>query len=121
MIRILFLLLSLVPLSLEAIHYQNSITATPLSHNEYLVDMQLEKVVDANSSPKLIASPKLICTAGELAELSIESEDHSDLLSIKCFIPNTPDQKSLHTTLLMKEKGEIVLSFDNVLKLNLAQ
>jgi hypothetical protein len=38
-------------------------------------------------SPELIASPKIICTRGEPAKLTIGTEDQDDFLSIEVVIP----------------------------------
>lgn len=117
----LFLMLSLATFTLEAAHFQSSMSVTPILNNEvneYLVDMQIKKVVDANSAPQLIASPKIICMQGEPAQLTIESEDKADLLSIQITIPENASQTSVHASCLMKEKGEVVLSFDHVIQFN---
>lgn len=116
--NLFFLMLSLACVSLEASHFQSSMTVTPTQNDhEFLVEMQIEKVSE-ESAPELIASPKIICLQGKPAEFKIESEDQNDLLSIHVMIPENMSESSIQTSVLMKEKGQIVLSFDNVTNFN---
>lgn len=117
--KLFLLLLSLACVSLEAAHFQSSMSVTPISNrDEFLVEMQIEKVHEAGSTPELIASPKIICIQGEPAELKIESEDKFDLLSIRVIVPENFSQIGIQASVLMKEKGLVVLSFDNIIKLS---
>ena len=111
-------LLSFACVSLEATHFQTSMSVTPLSNqDEFLVEMQIEKIHAEGTPSELIASPKLICVRGEPSELNIESEDKSDLLSIRVLASEKISQKGIQASVLMKEKGLIVLSFNNTIKL----
>ncbi len=115
----LLLLISLSCFSLEATHFQSSMSVTPMSNkNEFLVEMQIEKIHEEGSEPELIASPKILCVQGKPAELNIESEDKSDLLSIRVVVPENISQKAIQASVLMKEKNLVVLAFDNTIKLN---
>lgn len=117
--KLCLLLLSLASINLEAIHFQSAMSVTPLNNNnEFIVEVQIEKVSDEDSEPELIASPKIICAQGKSAELKIESEDQLDLLCIQIEIPEDISQKGIQAFILMKEKGLVVLSFDNMIKLN---
>ncbi|MCI0382176.1 MAG: hypothetical protein L0207_03885 [Chlamydiae bacterium] len=116
---LLLLIASLTAFSLEAAHFQSSMSVTQLNDtNEYLVKMQIEKINDLDSSRQLIASPSLICLQGQPAQLTIASEDKTDLLSIQVMVPQNLQEEGIHASLLMKEKDQVVLSFDNVIKLN---
>lgn len=117
--KLLILLLSFAAFNVEATHFQSSMSVTPISNkNEYLVEMHIKKIIDMHSSPELIASPKIICTPGEPAQLTIESEDKADLLSVQVMIPDSSIQNCVHASVLMKEKGQVVLSFDNFINLD---
>jgi hypothetical protein len=119
--NLFFLILSLVCVSLEATHFQSSMSVTPISDkNEFLIDMQIEKISDGCSSPELIASPRIICIPGEPAQLTIGSEDQSDFLSIQIIIPENTSQIGVQASVLMKEKDQVVLSFNNTIKLSKA-
>ncbi len=118
----ILLMLSLAVCNLEATHFQSSMSVTPINGQEtieYLVEMQIEKVVDGFSSPQLIASPKMICSQGEPAQILFESEDKAELLSIQVVCDESALQKGIHASVLMKEKGEVVLSFENNIKVPL--
>lgn len=115
-------MLSISALHLEGTHFQSSMSVTPISCdgiNKYHVEMQITKMIDENSIPQLINSSELICIQGEPAHLIIESEDKADLLSIQIILPANTLQKSVEASILMKEKGQVVLSSVNVIKLNI--
>jgi hypothetical protein len=117
--KILFLLLNLVLFNLEATHFQSSMNVTPLiNENAYLVEMQIKKMVDGQDCPELVATPKIICALDQPAQLTIESEDKVDFISIQVMISDISSQKAMQASVLMKEKGHIVLSFDHVIQLN---
>lgn len=117
---LLFLMLSLATLSLEAAHFQASTSVTQIKKgtNEYLVEMMIEKRMDIHSEPELIASPKILCTEGEPAQLTVASDDQADLISINLLIPKNGSQREIQTSILIKEKDIVVLSLDNSFKIN---
>jgi hypothetical protein len=55
----------------------------------------------------------MICRRGDRTQFEVESEDEIDLLRIQVMI-----EEEVQLSVLMKEKGETVLSFDHVIKLN---
>lgn len=117
--KLLLLALSLACVSLEAAHFQSSMSVTPTNNkNEFFVEMQIEKLCDGCSIPELIASPKIICSRGEPAKLTIGTEDQDNFLSIKVVIPDNNSETEVQSTVFMKEKDQVVLSFDNNLKIN---
>jgi hypothetical protein len=81
-------------LSLALAHLQGDSIQTLASGNEYLVEMQIEQMVDQHL--ELIASPKLVCAAGQEAQVTMGSED-SALLAIKVtVIPKDDDEYFLN-------------------------
>jgi hypothetical protein len=117
--KLLFSMLSLACMSLEATHFQSSMSVTPInSKNAFLIEMQIEKLLDESSTPTLIACPKIICVPGKPTQLTIESDDQADALSIQVMIPENLSQDSIRTSILMKEKDQVVLSFSNMIKVN---
>lgn len=117
--KCLFLILVIAAFNVEASHYQSSMSVTPMSENQYLVELQVEKVIDAHSSPKLFWSPKIICVPGERAQVICASDDETDLLSLQVLIPNSSSpQKSIQSSILVKEKGQVVLSLNNGVQLS---
>lgn len=114
---LIFFMLSLACFGLEATHFQSSTSITPVGNeNQFLVEIQIKKIFDDCSIPKLIASPQIICVQGQPAKLRIESEDQADLLFIQVMIPENIPQAGIQTLILLKEKGEVVLSLDNLIR-----
>lgn len=112
-------LLSLACISLEATHFQSSMSITSINNGDaFLVEIQIEKVHEVDSTPELIACPKIICVKGEPTEIKIESEDKSDLFFVRVTVPENISQTGIQTSVFMKEKGLVVLSFDNTIKLD---
>lgn len=104
--------------TVEATHFQSTMSITPVNDkNEYAVNMQIFKVTDATCS-ELVAAPKMLCVPGEPTLLTIESEDKADLLSIEATVLDSPNQKILHASVLMKEKEQVVLSFEHEIQVN---
>jgi hypothetical protein len=117
--KLLLLALSLACVSLEAAHFQSSMSVSSTSNkNEFLVEMQIEKLCDGCSIPELIASPKIICSPGEPAQVTIGSEDQADFLSIQVMIPKNTSQTGVQASILMKENNQVVLSLNNDIKVN---
>lgn len=117
--NLLFLALSLVGFNLEATHFQSSMSVIPTREkNEFLIEMKIEKVINGCTIPELIASPKIICMQGAPAQVTIGSEDQDDFLSVQVAIPENTSQTSVHASILMKEKGQVVLSCDNTINLH---
>lgn len=117
--KLLLLVLSFVCVSLEAAHFQSSMSVTSMSNkNEFLVEMQIEKLCDGCTVPELIASPKIICSRGEPAKLTIGTEDQDDFLAIEVVIPDNDSESGLQSKIFMKEKGQVALSSNHILRLN---
>jgi hypothetical protein len=116
--KLLLLALSIACVSLEAAHFQSSMSVTSTSNNEFLVEMQIEKLCDGCSIPELIASPKIICARGEPAKLTIGAEGQDDFLAIEVVIPDNESGTELQSKIFMKEKGQVALSFNHSLKVN---
>lgn len=117
--KLLLLALSLACVSLEAAHFQSSMSVTSTSNkNEFLVEMQIEKLCDGSSITELIASPKIICSRGEPAKLTIGTEDEDDFLAIEVVIPDYDSEIGVQSKIFMKEHGQVALSFNQNLKVN---
>lgn len=96
-------------------HVQSIVSITSEKNNEYLVEMRIEKMIDDQS--QVIANPKLMCILGEPAELKIGTKEDSDFLFINAMISETGTEKNMHTSILMKENGQIVLSSDQIINI----
>lgn len=115
--KFVFSALCLVCFSLESTHFQSTMSVSPMSSkNTFLVEMEIEKVIGSHS--ELMASPKIICVQGVPAELKIESSNQEDLLFIQVMIPENLSQTVVQASVLMKEKNQVVLSLNNVVKMN---
>lgn len=117
--KLLFFMFSLMALSLEAVHFQSSMSVTPESNgetNKYFVEVRIEKFIEEHSCPQLIASPCIICTPGKPAQLMIES-DEGNSLSIQILIPEPP-KNNIQASILIKEEGKVVLSLNNIIHMN---
>ena len=100
---------------LEAVSYQNSVHITPLADSqEYLVDIRLEKLVNAQSAPELIASPQIICTNGKPAVVNFGTDDKNQV-SINVLIQESREVAT--TSFLVKENNEIVYSSETDTKI----
>lgn len=108
----LFIALSLACVHLHAGHFQNSIVVTAQNNDEYLVEMKIEKVVGQES--ELIAIPALRCVGNQPAELVCGTEEAGYL--IKAQISQTRNEKKLHTSISIKENGQIVDSSEQIIK-----
>ena len=117
--RLLFLMLSFAWISVEATHFQSSMSVTPASNrNGFLIEMQIEKIGDGCSTSELIASPKIVCIPGEPAQFTIGSEDQSDFLSIQVMISKNVSAVDVEASVLMKKDNQVVLSLNNNIKVN---
>jgi len=112
----MFSILSLALVKLHGAHFQSTMSLTPTTDSEYLVEMRIEKIV--NNTSQLIAAPKLVCALGEPAELTIGSKEDPDFLLIQATVSQAKTEKHIHTLISMKENGEIVLSSDQAIQLN---
>lgn len=116
--NLFFFLFCMIGLSLEAAHFQSDMTVKPTDHeNEYLVEMKIQKFHDGSAIPELVASPKLLCIQGEAAQMRMGSEDEADLLAIDILIPKNDSQEGTQVSVLMKEAGQVVLSYNNRIKI----
>lgn len=117
--KLFFIALCLATFNLEATHFQSSMNVNPMNNSgEYLVEMQVEKMTDAESAPQLIAAPKIICREGERAEMIIEPEGTGNFLSFQVLASKNPSQTAVQGSVLIKEGGQVVFSHDHVTNVN---
>ena|ERR1700722_11311299 len=121
------LLLIFAVFKLEAAHFQSSMSVVrrveysscgqTYKYNEFFVEIQIKKVVDDNSSPLLIASPKLICFKNQPASFVIESDDKNALLSVQIEVSGYMDI-NVNAHLLLEEDGQVVLDLENFMSIS---
>jgi|688.fasta_scaffold08479_13 hypothetical protein len=113
--RRIFVLLSLAVCPLEASHFQSSISVKPINETQCLAEICLEKK-EASEQVELIAAPKIVCTRGEPAGLTIASEDQSNLLKIEITVPKN-NEEPVQASFFMKENDQVVLSLNQSIQL----
>jgi hypothetical protein len=104
-------IISLACIHLQAAHFRNTITVTAQENNEYLVEMKIETVGD---HPEVLAFPALRCVEGTTAELFSGTEASGYL--IKANVVHTQDAKEVHTSVNLKQNGQIVDTSEHVIK-----
>lgn len=120
--KLLFLVLSLACLNLEATHYTSKLSVTPTSEkNEFLLGIKIEKICDGCSVPELIASPELLCCLGGTTKITMgpeESGEEEAFLWINAAMPANESSIRLECSIVLKEEGKIVLSHTQILEIN---
>ncbi len=111
--KLFLILLSAAGIHLQASHFQNSVTVTAQNNDEYLVEMKIENI--AAEQPQILAFPVLRCVGNAPAELSVGTEDAGYLVTAQ--ISQTQNEKKLHTSIKLRQNGQIVDTSEHVIKL----
>lgn len=114
--KIIALLLCVAFVSMEAAHYQSTMSITQIGDkNEFLMELEIEKLSEGSS--EVVASPQLICIPGMSSYLTIGSENEADYLFVKALVAKD-GSRGVQTSVFMKVEDQVVLSSHHTVTLN---